>query len=75
MVMLKKLFHKLRNQNEDGAVSVDWVMMTGGAVLLGLVVWPVFNDMVAGQGQMLDEELSTIPEQVKGGKKGEGSEE
>ncbi len=46
--MLKNIFKRFQN-DESGAVTVDWVVLTAAIVGLGLVAYPLVSDGVAAK--------------------------
>jgi Flp pilus assembly pilin Flp len=46
--MLKNIFKRFQN-DESGAVTVDWVVLTAAIVGLGLVAYPLVSDGVSAQ--------------------------
>ena len=62
---MNRIIDRFRRQ-EDGAVTVDWVVLTAGVILLGLVVTSaVINgatDPATGLGARLDD--AVVPEVV-----------
>lgn len=46
--------------NEDGGVTIDWVFITGGILLLGIaVVFGVFNQGVSTLATSINTEVAT----------------
>lgn len=48
-------------QNERGAVTIDWVALTAGGLLLGLaLVWGIFNNGVDPVVDSIQDSLSAV---------------
>lgn len=56
---MKRLLLKFRNE-EDGAVTVDWVVMTGMAVGLALTVISIFHDGPRSIGDSISARLAQM---------------
>ena len=60
--MTEKLLHFLRR--EDGAITVDWVVLTGGVLIFGVLVTSLIiagaNDTATGAGASLSN--AEVPE-------------
>ncbi len=55
MIALRTFF-----RDEDGAVTIDWVALTAGILLLGImVVYAIFNGGVDGLVDSINSELGT----------------
>ncbi|MBT8418596.1 MAG: pilus assembly protein [Silicimonas sp.] len=52
------LFKKFLSE-EDAAVTVDWVVLTGAIVLLGFVVIGITHDSIVGHGNSVETHLTT----------------
>jgi hypothetical protein len=55
--------------DDDGAVTIDWVALTAGILLLGImVIYAIFNNGVAGTVLSINSALSSIDPGVNVGK-------
>ena len=46
-------------RDESGAITIDWVALTAGILLLGIVlVYAIFNNGVANLGSTINSQLS-----------------
>lgn len=50
---------KLFNQDESGAVTVDWVVLTGAIVGLGIYVTAIIGSGIQTLGQKIVDDLNT----------------
>jgi Flp pilus assembly pilin Flp len=55
---LRKLFKNFKN-DESGAVTVDWVVLTAAIVGLGMVVMKIVGGGIEGLGNDIVSDLST----------------
>jgi Flp pilus assembly pilin Flp len=53
------LFRFVRDQ--EGAVTVDWVVLTGAIMLMAMAVVPMISDGIMLQAERINYELSTAP--------------
>jgi Flp pilus assembly pilin Flp len=56
--MLKNLFKRIKN-DESGAVTVDWVVLTAAIVGLGAVAYPLVKDGVSTKATAVKTSLGT----------------
>ncbi len=56
--MLKNLFKRIKN-DESGAVTVDWVVLTAAIVGLGAVAYPLVSDGVSTKATAIKTSLGT----------------
>jgi len=63
--MLAKLYAAVAN--EDGAVTVDWVVLTGGVVALALLAIGAMSSPTAGVGAEIQASLSGVTVSQLGG--------
>ena len=48
-------------QDDSGAITIDWVALTAGILLLGIVlVYAIFNTGVANLGSTMNSQLSNM---------------
>ncbi|MEM6478614.1 MAG: hypothetical protein AAF841_10410 [Pseudomonadota bacterium] len=57
--MLKNIMNKFR-RDEDGAVTVDWVVLTAAIVGLGIAILATVSDGVSDLASAIDTELSDM---------------
>lgn len=63
---MTKFIHFLRD--DAGAVTIDWVALTAGILLLGImVVYAIFNNGVANLVDSINSTLSTVTTDVSTG--------
>ncbi|MEM9349108.1 MAG: hypothetical protein AAGA47_02525 [Pseudomonadota bacterium] len=56
---MSKLFNKLP-RDEDGAVTVDWVVLTAAIVGLGILVLGIVSGGIQSLTDRIDDELSSM---------------
>ncbi|OYU16989.1 MAG: pilus assembly protein [Rhodobacteraceae bacterium PARR1] len=56
--MLKNIFKRFKN-DESGAVTVDWVVLTAAIVGLGLVAYPLVSQGVSTKATAIKTSLGT----------------
>ena len=54
--MLKNIFKRFKN-DESGAVTVDWVVLTAAIVGLGMVAYPLVSDGVSAKATAIKTSL------------------
>lgn len=48
-------------KNECGAVTIEWVSLTAGGLLLGMaLVWVIFSDGVGPLAENVSDKISTV---------------
>lgn len=57
MTTLLNFFKRFR-QDESGAVTVDWVVLTVGMITLGSLLYPFLSDGVTSGGTKMKNEMS-----------------
>lgn len=55
--MLGSLFRKFKN-NEEGAVTVDWVVLTAAIILMTIGLLTVFQGAMSDSGDSLNASIS-----------------
>ncbi|WP_432449144.1 hypothetical protein [Aliiroseovarius marinus] len=62
MDRLINLWEQLRRRylDEDGAVTIDWIVMTAALVMLGLAMAFTVNANIPGLAQQISKSLSTF---------------
>ena len=58
MKLITSLLKKFRN-DESGAVTVDWVVLTAGVVGLGLVAVQIIMPAIGDQGRVINTAVGT----------------
>ncbi|TMV78670.1 hypothetical protein FGG78_26415 [Thioclava sp. BHET1] len=64
-----KLLNILKNfrNDEDGAVTVDWVVLTAAIVALGILVMNTVGPAITKQASSLSSSIASASSSVKGG--------
>lgn len=62
MGRLNYIWEQLRRRyfDEDGAITIDWIVMTAALVMLGLAMAFTVNANIPGLAQQISKSLSTI---------------
>lgn len=63
---MQKFLNRFR-RDEDGAVTVDWVVLTAAIVGLGIAVMSTVGNGTTALGETISNELSTMGIQSYGG--------
>jgi hypothetical protein len=61
--MMKSL--KAYLSGEDGAVTVDWVVLTAGVVGMAILTYPVISPAVTGMAEIIRDQINSYKDYLK----------